>query len=261
MNEIRKNTELEEDIVSMSFKMEPALYVICGIQILLGATVLTGGILLFFLAQDGKVPGIIVSIIGLLLFVGYVLSMIFRMLGMKRSEVKVSNRRIYGRYGLYIKKRDFSYRLDEIDNVELASFLGAKQLVINFQDGKGPKGSVQVVYNNMPAGMLGAGVLKFQSVKNYQEVYDKLCELLLSVKSNVDVDIDIKMKGIEVESRKADAMEDIARGMAGGAIAKETTSNVSYIEEIKKLKELLDSGAITQEEFEKEKKEILDSNH
>jgi len=262
MNEIRKNKEVEVDQVSMSFKMEPALILLGCLQMLLAVGLMVGGFFIIWKVQDGGFPGLILMIIGALFFIGYLLGMIFRKIGMKRSKVTVSNRRIYGVYCLYIRKRDFSYRLDEIDNVELSSFLGAKQLVINFQDGKGPRASAQVSYGNMPQGMYGSGVLRFQCVENYQEVYDKLNEMLLALKSNTDVEIDMKMARVDSENRKADALEDIANGLAGGAIAAQSASNAtSYIDEIKKLKELLDCGAITQEEFDTEKKEILDGNH
>lgn len=42
------------------------------------------------------------------------------------------------------------------------------------------------------------------------------------------------------------------------ALAAAQKSNVSEAEEIKRYKELLDSGAISQEEFDKKKKQLLD---
>ena len=42
---------------------------------------------------------------------------------------------------------------------------------------------------------------------------------------------------------------------------KVSSNKSDYIEELKKLKELYDQGIITKEEFEQEKKEILNNNH
>ena len=52
-------------------------------------------------------------------------------------------------------------------------------------------------------------------------------------------------------------------GAVAGEIAKNITQskqNTNGLDDIKKLKELLDMGAITPEEYEREKKEILDKN-
>lgn len=264
MNEIRKNTEKEIDIIKMSFKIEPVVIVLDLLMALVGIGAAIGGVLLMLYYKPATVLALVIIIFGVVVFLYNILGLILKIAGQKKSEVVVSNRRIYGKYGPYLIKKTFSYRLDEIDNVELGEYLGAHTIVINFQDGKGPRSSPQVQYRNSASFMVGAGVFRIRSIQNYKEVYEKLTEMLLALKSNVDLETDIQMAKVDAENRKADAMEKMAGNMSAGIISSDNVKNgtsTSYIEEIKQLKELLDSGAITQEEFEQEKKEILDNNH
>ena len=69
------------------------------------------------------------------------------------------------------------------------------------------------------------------------------------------------MSKIDVENRKADALENVAKSIGGEKIDSSSKGSASYIDELRELKKLCDEGVITQEEFEREKKEILDNNH
>lgn len=71
-----------------------------------------------------------------------------------------------------------------------------------------------------------SGVIKFLSIKNNVEVYNVISELLEKRQD----------KKISIDNRE---------------------EHYSIADEIKKYKELLDSGAITQEEYEHKKKELL----
>jgi len=259
MNEIRKNTEEEVNIVDFAFKYETTRFLLNALLALAAAGVTVGGYFIFKDVKDAAGLGVfIMAIFGVLAIISLA-TIILKTIGCKRSKITVSNRRIYGKYGPYLVKKTFSYRLDEIDNVELKEMFGTKTIIINFQDGKGPRSSYQVRYGNASRAMAGIGVFAIPSVSNSHEVYDKLCDLLLSLKSNVDLEVDMKMARVNVENRKADVMEKIATKIDG--TSNSNSSKSDYIDEIKRLKDLLDSGAITKEEFEQEKKEILDSNH
>lgn len=77
-----------------------------------------------------------------------------------------------------------------------------------------------------------AGRIKFAGVENAEEVYKEISKLLN-----------------ETQSTQTSKMDE----MKGDQIIK----NDDEIDKIKRYKELLDMGAITQEEFESKKKELL----
>jgi len=246
MNKIRKSTEQEEDIITMKFKFEKARFVIESLKVVVCAIILALAILLLLKVENAFPLAIALILIGSFVTVTSILNIVFKIAGCKKSEITVSNKRIYGKYGPYLLKKTISYRLDDINNVEIKDVLGAKTLVINFQDGKGPKSSNQVTYGSSTQTMSGQGVLRIECVENFQEVYNKLNEIILSIKNNVDLETDIEMAKVE-------AIEKIAKA--------NTSSDMSYIEEIEKLNSLYERGIITKEEFEQEKKEILECNH
>jgi len=268
MNEIRKNKEEEVEQLKLSFKVEPIIIILYLVKVLISIAVVVAGVVLLGKVKELIFLAIIFMVVGGIVAIWNVLACIFRVTGVNKSEIFISNQRIYGKYGLYINKKQFSYRLDEIDNVEIQHILGARVLAINFQDGKGPKLNY-IAYGNNQNGMSGPGMVRFSSVSNYQEAYDVLTKMLLSVKTNKDLMTDIEMEKVSVEKEKAGALNKMADNikaapivLSNGEDSKAKKANdIDYIEEIKKLKELLDAGAITQAEFDNEKKEILDNNH
>ncbi len=69
---------------------------------------------------------------------------------------------------------------------------------------------------------------------------------------------DIEMKRIVAQEIQAKAFEKIATGITNPQNKlKSNQNNMSYIEEIKNLKGLLDEGIITQDEFEQKKLQLL----
>ena len=74
-----------------------------------------------------------------------------------------------------------------------------------------------------------SGVIRFRLIKNNLEIYKTINKMLIDLQDN--------------ESN----------------LKKDDNSNNDVIEELKEWKKLLDDGAITKEEFEKEKKKILNS--
>lgn len=166
----------------------------------------------------------------------------------------MTNKRIYGVTSIFIAKKKYSYRLDEIDNVETVSSLGIHGLVLNFSQGHGPQGVVR--YNRGVTTVSGAGTFKITNIANIDEVYEKLSDLLTSVKNDKDLMVDIEMSKVQAENRKATAFENMASNM-GGTTTTKTNNNPTYIEELKGLKELLDAGIISETEFEEKKKNLL----
>ena len=98
----------------------------------------------------------------------------------------------------------------------------------------------------------GANVFRISHIENYEEVYDKLSDLLASVKNDKDVAIDIEMRKAEAEDRKAAAFEMVASKL--GSTEVQQDDSLTKLERLLKLKE---NGAITEEEYNKKKEEIL----
>lgn len=84
-----------------------------------------------------------------------------------------------------------------------------------------------------------------------------MSNLLTSVKNDKDLMVDIEMSKIDAENRKAGAFESMANNMGANPTAKVQSNNQTYIEELKGLKELLDAGIISEEEFNEKKKNLL----
>ncbi len=257
MHDIRINKEQEKEIVRARFKIPPfvmVLFVFCAFN----ALVLT--IVGFDLFQksindyhSSSLDGCFTLTLGLTSLI--ILPMFIAwMVGIKKSSCIVTNKRIYGVTSIFIAKKKYSYRLDEIDNVETVSSLGIHGLALNFSQGHGPQGVVR--YNRGVTTVSGAGTFKITNIANIDEVYEKLSDLLTSVKNDKDLMVDIEMSKVQAENRKATAFENMASNM-GGTTPTKTNNNPTYIEELKGLKELLDAGIISETEFEEKKKNLL----
>lgn len=257
MHDIRINKEQEKEIVRARFKISP-IVIVTFVILAFNALVLT--IVGFDLLQksindyhSSSLDGSFTLALGLTSLI--ILPMFIAwMVGIKKSSCIVTNKRIYGVTSIFIAKKKYSYRLDEIDNVETVSSLGIHGLALNFSQGHGPQGVVR--YNRGVTTVSGAGTFKITNIANIDEVYEKLSDLLTSVKNDKDLMVDIEMSKVQAENRKATAFENMASNM-GGTTPTKTNNNPTYIEELKGLKELLDAGIISEAEFEEKKKNLL----
>ena len=238
MNEFRRNTAEEKEIVRARFKVPIFLKVILGILIV-QCIIFTFNFEMFIVVFGFSIIPI--------------LALIIVIIGIKKSSCIVTDKRIKGVTNFFIAKKKYSYRLDEIDNVETISTMGIHGLALNFTQGHGPQG--RVIYNRGIATVNGAGTFRITNIKNIDEVYEKLSDLITSVKNDKDLMVDIEMSKIEAENRKANAFESMAKGFGGAQNGTEQSSN--FIKELKDLKELLDAGVLTPQEFEQKKKEML----
>lgn len=95
-------------------------------------------------------------------------------------------------------------------------------------------------------------MLPLEFVANAREFYEALSNLLVSIKNDIDVQIDIEMAKVNAENKKVDVLETLVNKASSG-----NQNSNSYIFELKELKGLLDDGVITLEEFNKKKSELL----
>ena len=265
MNDLRKNHEEETEIIRGTFKVSPGA--ILGWLIGFFVLCIPIAIPLIIYFTNPNSPDAISSLFTLFffgpIFLIFNIFEILRIIGIHKNEFVVTNKRIYGIYHILISKKNYSYRLDEIENVEMNSTLGCHTLALQFSQGKGPSPIATTYVNGVPTNG-GMNVFKVSNLKNYKDIYAKMVELLGSVKNVLDLQTDIEMSKIDVENRKADALENVAKNIAvtsTDSSKKEPNKDMSYIVELKELKKLLDEGIITQEEFDQEKKEILENNH
>ena len=172
----------------------------------------------------------------------------------KNGELIVSNKTIKGKIASIFSRKNYNYRLDEIDNVETISSFGITGIMIHFSQGK-KAGMSPVSYTAGQKLMSGANVLRIYYLVNAQEMYEKLSTLIAEVKNEIDVEVDIEMKKIEAEAKKAEAFTKIAEKV----VEKSEMQNSSgdYISQMERLFALKEKGIISEEEFNDKKRELL----
>lgn len=251
MNDIRKNTKEEVVIVKAQFKIPKFFWILTIIFLFFAALFLTRPFVFLFLddsaVYDSGLETLHIMVGSLSLIAGVFFAIATG--GVKKSSCEITNKRIKGSVRVFGFKKTFSYRIDEINNIEIGSFLGLHTLILNFSQGYGP--TTPVRYGRGGATINAANTFRITFLSNEQEMYDELSDLLTSVKNDKDLQTDIEMSKIAVEEKKANAFETMAQNLNG------TMKTSSYIEELKELKNLLDSEVITKEEFENKKKELL----
>ncbi len=245
MNEIRLNKEEEKEVVKARFKIPP---LIIGLLVLILVHAIVLFIVGILLEESTSLSlGIVALIIVLPMVIIWIIAI-------KKSFCIVTNKRIYGVTSVFIIRKKYSYRLDEVDNIETVSTLGIHGLALSFSQGHGPQGDVK--YSRGTTILNGAGTFKISFIANIDEVYAKLSDLLTSVKNDRDLMVDIEMSKIDAENRKAAAFEKMASNINSDTSSK-INNKQNYVEELKGLKELLDAGIISEEEFNDKKRNIL----
>lgn len=93
-----------------------------------------------------------------------------------------------------------------------------------------------------------------EDFENDLEIMDKIA------KNEIIIDVE-PSKREEIKEKVSDKLKNAGHGVSGliGKLGKKDTKQIAEdpIEQVKRLKELLDIGAVTQEEFDAKKKEIL----
>lgn len=263
MNEIRKNTETEQVLASAKCKMPKlimALYIIA-------ITFFSLETLIFLIAEieyvnsddywnnyygmGSYVALLVVSLIFLIIFI---IAFVLNLKAIKKSKCVITNKRVYGTKAVFVARKDFSYRLDMIDNVEVLNSLGVNTLVISFSQGNGNQNVVQ--FGNLTTNMQNANNFIMKYIEKSDEFFDAVSKVLMSVKNDKDVNVDIEVKKIEAQAKQADAFAKIAENISTKQ-PNHTETKDDYISQLQRLKQLLDVGVITQQEFDEKKKALL----
>lgn len=226
MNSIRRNTDKEEVLLSLRFKMPLGYMIISIILIIITAFP-------FFVITFPIFLSIVINV--------------------RKWKCEITNKTIKGTMGI-LEKRHFSYRLDSINYVEVVRVFGVNSLQLFFANGSTNQTvAVRNRWNN--DGQTGGQPFVIKWVVKAQEAYEKINELIGSIKNDIDLKTDIEMKKIDAEEKKAEAFVKMAEGLSGKVEAKpEATDYITQMERLFKLKE---QGIITEEEFNKKKSELL----
>ena len=113
--------------------------------------------------------------------------------------------------------------------------------------------NININYGSGQGAINSANGFFISYIANAEEMYRKLTDLIKEVKNQIDTEIDIEMKKIEAEEKKAEAFAKMASGMAGNSVKEEN----DYITQMERLFKLKEQGIITDEEFEEKKKQLL----
>lgn len=265
MNEIRKNTEKEEPIVTAKFKMPTITKVILIFFICDTALYALSCLIVLAISNERMLESYIIQmILGILLTAFLVIVFVFSSKAIESSSCTVTDKRIYGVTARFLSKRNFSYRIDMIDNVEVGSFMGLRTLILHFrQDGAiGQQANVQARTGGI-GGMNALGgnlfVVNYLTDHSAKEVYENISKLLLSIKNDKDVQVDLEMKKVEIEEKKAQAFMAMASNMDEGNGERQINNQggKDYIAQLKELNELKEQGILTEEEFKEKKKQLL----
>lgn len=258
MEEIRKNYEDEKEIVRGRCKLSFYVVLVNAIPLLfIGLFVVCFNCFGYFF---DVFPLFFIAIIPEIIFIVYLVFYIAFLINIKRCYIVVTDKRIYGLSMASNKiRRHFSYRLDHIDNVELRKTFGYEQILVNINQGYFT--SAGVYYNSGVSLLRGRNTFLFNYLTNGQEVYEKLNELLLSVRPLTDVVANIETQKLDISRQQVKAIESLGKNQNNVVVATPVNKGdlvYNYIDELRELKELLEQNIISQEDFDKRKQEILD---
>ncbi|HCH93147.1 MAG TPA: hypothetical protein DE061_05645 [Clostridiales bacterium] len=248
MNEIRKNREEEIIIVHAKCKM-PVVLVVEYIVFMIAFVLM----IVFGILKNNSASGVALLLFGIGGLCIDVLSCLSHIYSIKQNTCTVTNKRIYSVKALFFSKTSFSYRLDVIDNVEIKNDLGLKKLVIYFSQGKDAQPQKQ-------NGNIVNDTFTLDCIDNNDEVYNAISKMINDVKTDKDLHTDIEMAKVGAQEKQASAFEKIAinlRNTPSDDSHPQKVTAPDYIAELKGLKELLDSGVITQQEFDEKKEQLL----
>lgn len=253
MNDIRKNTEEEKTLITARFKVPAVITVFMIISFVNAALFFIVGIVIAATSEKDVFGGAFMITMSIFLLIIAII-MVVGSNAIKHCRCQITNKRIKGVTTNFIGKKTYSYRLDEIDNVEVTRFFGVSALALNFTQGHGPQNQ-QITYHRGVTTVSASNTFRLSYIANAEELYEKASELLTSLKNHEDVMVDIEMEKVKAANKQAEAIEKLATGSVKPSDS--TPTSGSYIEELKQLKELLDNGIITQEEFDIKKAELL----
>lgn len=218
MGNERKNTEQEGTLLYITFEMPIAMHLF----------------FVIFMAMFLSITIINISYIIYLIITAVIYVCVFFTNKMKKC--KITNKKIYIESYIFFYKKIDQYRLDAIDNLSSESLLGVNKIIFNYNQGNINKNDSKTI------------TLYF--VKNLNNTITALSDIISNIKNDKDVYADLAAK-------QSDSIASIGKAIAETKEQAKPKNNDTYIDELIKLKKLLDDGIITQEEYDKKKQDIL----
>ena len=230
MEDIRIAEDEEQKLLHIKFTMPWFLHMI----FILGCLVML--VCAILMTQ----PPIIGEIVALywILFVFFLVVYIAYLFGIKHQEFVVTDKMIRGNQFILFGYKRYGFRFDTISNVEAKNVFGVNNIRLTFTQG----------YTSLERN--GKCYYDLKCVADYEYVIEKLNQILSKVKNDKDVSSKLALKQTEALNNIASSMKNVPEN--------NSRNNEDVVESIKKLKELLDSGIITQQEFEEKKKKLLE---
>lgn len=227
MDEIRKNNENEDILLNIKFQVPIILHIIMGLFILI--FIIFAIVLYSPYFYEDTIMFCILSVVLIILYIAICL-------GVRLNECIVTNKVVKGRQFIIFGYKKFSYRLDSISDIQSSNILGLNCIKLTFN-----QGYINVSGKNKP--------FRIVNVAQYDTVIEKLNKILENVKNDKDVEVSLSLKQTE-------ALNNIASSIGNKKEDNFQSNNASN--SIRQLKTLLDDGLITQEEYEKKRKDLLE---
>ena len=164
----RVNNEVEKVLIIVKYELPAIFYVV--MWVIFGA-ITSAWITMAQVVSVVFIVGLIPSLLILLFNIAYPRYI-------RASTTELTNKRIRGKIKRFFRTRQFSYRLDSVDNVEYVSVLGIRTIVINFTQG-----------HEYPVSLAECNrTVRLHYVSNAQDVYDNISILLKRCKNDKDLD-------------------------------------------------------------------------
>lgn len=204
MNDIRKQDPEEKAIIEYTFKFPLILKISFFASLLLSMFF----IVISFLWNQSYAPingGILTPGI---LFLILSIVLLLQWYATSKLRCTITSRMIYCNKAVWLGfgLKHYSFRLDRIDTVEGASLFGITAVKLLYSDGNFNQ-STNVGLTNIKDFIYAKHRrLKLYFVSNVNEVVNQINSLILSIKNDRDLSVDMTIKALEAEKDKANAL-------------------------------------------------------
>jgi len=213
MHDIRQNTEEEIELFKIRFKLPLVFKIVYIAMIVISSMLVIAGLILLFTSFGLRyywymrnlylTLGLSFTAVGLLLAAIFVLLFLFHDRIIKKNDCTITTKRIYGIKSKGFRLTSYSHRLDDVDDIQVSTCLRFNSATFRFSPGFV---GLNPVYRTSPI----VKTFKLKFVDNYEELYDNLSKLQAYMKNEKDVLLELELRRIEAEAKKAAALEHLA---------------------------------------------------